>query len=626
MPSLTYTCDKQVKVGARVLVPLGETKQAVGIVRAVGVALPVKGELKSVIEVLDILPLLGQRELRFMQWIADYYLCSMGDTLRALQSPLFSSEIRSIDCRYFKPKFVKINGEKQRINVNLTSRCKEITPLPPSQFSIKESVTLLHAKSKIDLAALVGGLAVQGQTVLVFAPCSERAQEVYAELEPYFSIALCTNATSMKRRAVLAIDMAVGLAPQVVVGTRAALAPAYESLCGVVIVDEESYRYKSQRVPQLSVRDAALMLASMHGAKSVLISEFPSVESYYNAHYGAWDYIATDAPAEPLRSIVLEHGKDLISKYLKGRIADALTTSKRVVLMQNRRGVASYVECSICGYVPQCVNCSTSLTAHRNLLGCHYCGASVPMLPKCDKCGGEMELRGRGTQRIENQIAELYPQAITVRIDSDSMVEDGGKIQSDWQIAIGTKMIIDTIDWDEVGVAAILNVDNIVSAPDFRASEETFRIVGTMAARCREVGAELIVQSSHLGNAEVDDALNFRYDPFYIRAIVDRKAALFPPHSRMIKFTFRGTQLSDVVNFARESEAVLRPIFAHRLSPMHQPMVERQVGDHIIELLLKIERGRSSAKAKELIRANLAPIIRRAMHAKVAISAQSDPL
>lgn len=627
--ALTYTCDLPVKVGARVIVPLGESV-VVGVVRAVGVEAPVRGELKSVIEVLDALPLIGERELRFIDWIADYYLCGKGDVLRAIFSPLFSAEIAKIDCRYFKPKRVKVDGKPQLINVNLRNRQVEKLPPPASQFAITESITLLHAKQKIDLSALVASLIDGEKPVLVLAPTNERAAQIMSELEPYFRAALCSNITTIKRRAALMIDLAVGLpaqfTPQVIVGTRAALGIGYQSLGAVVIVDEESFRYRSQRVPLIWVRDAALMLASLHGAKSVLISEFPTVESFYNARHGAWAYLSTDARQAPLRSIVLEHGKELISKYLRKRIAEELAAGKRVVLMQNRRGMASYIECVTCGHIPQCASCSTSFTAHRHLLGCHYCGATTQIPEKCEKCGGEMELRGRGTQRIEDQISILCPDANIVRIDSDMYAEAGFHIDPNWQIAIGTKMVIEAIDWAEVGVASILNVDNMISTPNFRASEETFRTVGTMAARCCDADAELVVQSSALGNADVDDALNFRYESFYIRAIEDRRAALFPPHSRMIRLTFRGEAMADVVAAAKEAEAALRQIFAHRLSPMYQPLVERQSGDHIIEMLLKIERGRSSAKAKELLRSRLSPIISRNARSKVAISAQSDPL
>lgn len=597
-----------------------------GVVARIGVEPPDKGELKSVAEVIDLIPLIGERELQFINWISDYYLCGNGDTLRAMMSHLFSSDIQGLFCRYFKPKKKKIDGVATMIDVNLEKRRTEKLPYPKPQFTLHKSITLLHAKQKIDLPSLVASLYAEGSTVVVLAPTSHRAKLINDELEPYFATAICSQATVMKKRAALAIDCAVGLAPQVVVGTRAALGIAYGSISAVVVTEEESFRYKSQRTPQLSVRDAALMLASLHNAKSVLISEFPSVESYYNATSGSWDYIAAESTHRPLRSIILEHGKELLSKYLRRRIAETLIEGKRIILMQNRRGIASYTECTACGHVPQCSNCSTSLTVHRHLLGCHYCGTSVSMPEKCEKCGGVMELRGHGTQRIEDLITTLYPEARTVRIDSDAYADEDYKINPDWQIAIGTKMVIENVDWQNIGLASMLNIDNMLSAPDFRSSEEVFRTVGTMAARCAERDAELVIQSSALTNVDVDDAINFRYESFYTRVIEDRRAAIFPPHSRMIKLSLKGEYMPRVVEFARAAEAALRPIFAHRLSPMHQPMVERQSGDHIIEMLVKIERGRSSAKAKELIRHHLSPIIRSARKAKVAISAQSDPL
>ncbi len=629
LPTLTYSTTERVSVGCRVAVPVGKSKNIVGIVWQTDVVEPQNSDkIKPIIEVLDCVPLINETQRKFVQWFSSYYLCSLSETLRTLCPQLFSNEFDGISSRYIKPKKAK----KRKVE----SKDSEIEPQneirPPKlgfEIENESAITLLHTSSDIDIVALVAKYIEKNKTVLITAPTPEKAAAIHSLIEPFYSSKLCTSATSTKNRVRLTINLATGIAPQVVVGTRSALLLPYSSLSTVIITEEHSFYYRSYRVPYFSARDSAIMLGSLHKCKTLLISQFPTVENYYNAKSSAsWSYQRVDPQKSlaELKSIILERGKEMISKYAIEHIGAALENGKKCVMLQNRRGIASYIECDICSHTPQCPNCSTSLNLHSHLLGCHYCGYSTSIEVKCSVCGGTMRRKGRGTQQLERQLVELFPDAKIIRLDGDTLVENPKKIlENGWDIAIGTTVVVELVDWSEVGVAVIANVDNMLSTADFRADEETFRVVGTMASKCREVGAELIIQSSRLDYDAVNDAINNKTDKFYIEQIAQRQPSMFPPHSRMVKVEFRGRELRAVMEVAKVVEKQLRDIFAHRLSPLHQPMVERQRGEHIVQLLLKIERGRSSARAKILLDNALKNNAKLSARNRVTIEVQTDP-
>lgn len=627
---------------------MGSNKLVTGIVWSIGGEEPTgSGKIKEVIDVLDAVPLLGELERKYAQWFCSYYMCTLSKALQTLAPQLFSKEMNELVCRYIRPKKAKKPRKKrsdkqvaeqsaeQSIEPNIESSAESPQPAPQLGFEIdnKSSITLLHTATAIDIRAVANQYVCEGKTVLIIAPTAEKAALIHKELTPLFSAELCTTARTTKKRAQLTVNLATGLQPQIVVGTRSALLLPYPQLSAVIITEEHSFYYKSHREPHFSTKDCAIMLSSLHGSKTILISAFPTVENYYNANYSqVWNYQRIEAPHTPhepleeLKYIVLERGKEMISKYAKQSIEEALKSGKKAIVMQNRRGVASFTECGICNHTPQCPNCSTSLTLHSHLLGCHYCGYHTPIELRCTMCGGKMHRRGRGTQQLEKQLSELYPTARIARFDADTLTESHKIIaDQEFDIAVGTLVVIDIVEWDKVAVAVIANVDNMLTVPDFRAEEDTFRVVGTMAMRCQEVGAQLIVQSSRLDYEALNDALQNRAHKFYTSQIAQREHSMFPPHSRVIKIEFRAAELRAAMPLAKECEDRVRKIFAHRLSPLHQPVVERQRGEHIIQLLLKIERSRSSTKAKELLLEVINDIRPKAQRQKVIITLEADP-
>ncbi|MFI3288347.1 MAG: primosomal protein N' [Rikenellaceae bacterium] len=635
---LTYRCPSgAVRVGMRVVVEVGSSRRVVGIVAKVtdgegdGGGFGEKSKIKDIIEILDGISLLSSKDIEFTEWVASYYMCKVGEVVKYGYSPLLSVEMSRLSSSY--------KAVAKRAKESLKESVEGVFDLPRDKSIVLVHRELSEDSSSMALCSIVealrrgAGAQSMGKHILVLCPTPREAAKVHKALERYFTVGLYTSAVAMKKRAHLVSQCASGLEPQVIVGTRIALWLPSERLGGVVVCDEDSRSYRSMRAPFYSARECALMLASLREVRCVLQSGFPSVESYYNAKYGQWGYIPPKGSEKKLRSIVLERGKDLVSKYTLEKIEKAIGEGKKAVLMQNRRGVASWTECEGCGYVPQCPNCSTSLNVHRTLLGCHYCGYSEPIEHQCKECGATMIPKGRGTQQIEAQIMAKFEGCNIVRLDSDSVADrelsarDVVKGKNDqWDIAIGTTMVLSSEVWDSVGVVAVLNVDNMLTAPDFRVEENALRTLGQLAQRCWAVDAELIIQSSRLDHRAVEAVLNENSQEFYDTQIIERKRAMFPPHSRMIRLELRGKELREVVDVASQLETKLRGFFAHRLSPIYQPSVERQRGEYIVEMTLKIARGESFARAKDILGDTLRGFMQKVRSGRVSIDIEVDPL
>ncbi len=634
---LTYRClSRAVRVGMRVVVEVGASRRVVGIVAKVseegdGGFFGEQSKIKDIIEVLDGISLLSALDIEFTEWVASYYMCKVGEVVKYGYSPLLSVEMSRLSSSY--KAVAKRAKESPKESVEGDFDLPKDKNIVLVHRELGEDSPSIALRSIVE--ALRGEISAQsvGKHILVLCSTPREAVKVHKALEGYFTVGLYTSAVAMKKRAYLFSQCASGLSPQVIVGTRTALWLPSEGLGGVVVCDEDSRSYRSVRAPFYSARECALMLASLRGVRCVLQSSYPSVESYYNARYGQWGYISPQRSEKKLRSIVLERGKDLVSKYTVEKIEKALGEGKKAVLVQNRRGVASWTECEGCGYVPQCPNCSTSLNVHRTLLGCHYCGYSEPIETGCKECGATMIPKGRGTQQIEAQLMSKFEGCNIVRLDSDSIADrelsarDVVKGKNDqWDIAIGTTMVLSSEVWDSVGVVAVLNVDNMLTAPDFRVEENALRTLGQLAQRCRAVDAELIIQSSRLDHRAVEAVLGEESQEFYDTQIIERKNAMFPPHSRMVRLELRGKELREVVNCASQLETKLRGFFSQRLSPIYQPSVERQRGEYIVEMTLKIARGESFARAKEILGDTLRDFMPKVRSSRVSIDIEVDPL
>lgn len=298
----------------------------------------------------------------------------------------------------------------------------------------------------------------------------------------------------------------------------------------------------------------------------------------------------------------------------KERIDRRLSRGEQVMLFQNRRGVAPYIECSACGYVAQCPHCNVSLTLHRSgVLRCHYCEYSTPQPPVCPKCGKE-ELQGRGfgTEKIEEQIAQTFPTARVVRMDRDTttsatalrrIVESFERGESD--VMVGTQMIAKGFDFERVTMVGILNADNLLLNPDFRAEERAFALMMQVAGRAgrREGGeAEVVIQTSQPAHRIINFVRDGDYDTMARTLLEEREKYFYPPYARITNITLRHHDRDALYRAANALSEALRARFGRRVRGPVSPPVDRVRGEWIVSFILKVESGASSQRARDLLR------------------------
>jgi len=410
---------------------------------------------------------------------------------------------------------------------------------------------------------------------------------------------------------------------RMVLGARSAVFLPFQEL-GLVIIDEEhdaSYK-QDDPAPRYHARDAAIMLASQQGAKVLLGSATPAIETYYLARSGRYGYVRLDEryggikmPEIRLADIRLESRERLMKADLTGSlynaIADALEKKQQVILLQNRRGYVPFTECSICGWSPGCPNCDITLTYHKlaHQWRCHYCGHKELPVASCKACGSHaLVTRGFGTEKIEEEISILFPEAALGRLDQDAtrkkhayaqIIRDFemGKIQ----ILIGTQMVSKGLDFDNVTLVGVLNADLSLRIPDFRAQERTFQLLEQVSGRAgrRDIQGLVIIQSRNVKEPIFKLVQEHDYDTFADAQLQDRQKHDYPPYVRLIRITLRHKDFDKVEKAAQELVLRLQHALAHRVLGPATPGVSRIRQEYIREILIKLERDKlDPAKAK----------------------------
>lgn len=595
-PTLTYLCEGDVGIGCRVVVPWGSYgyKEVTGVVlhTDVEVAEEIKDKIRPIIDILDVIPLVPQKTLDFWIWLSQYYMCPLGEVLRTQFSPILST------VHIFR---TTLKGRNKRVKYSV-----EMPEVLPFILDSSTTTTIINEQLPLKIESLVEDLLANDGTILILAPTPEQVKSIGQTLGKWWKVELYYSSTGIQKRGDVFVNVATGTAAKIVVGTSQAMSLPFIKLGAIVVLDAHSSVYKSDRQPQYRASDAALYLAALHSVQCFLVSKTPSVESFYNALHNNWISVKTSKlETPPLRSIVLERGKELISKYLRTKIGQALEIEGQAVVFQNRRGYSSWIECTSCGYTPRCPYCSASLTYHseKEALQCHYCGHSTPFSPICPTCNSKMDYCGRGTERLQEQLQKLFPEAKVIRVDSDTIKDQPIEtIEPDWQIMVGTQIILDErLDFSQVEVVGVANADNIASSADFRSNETTFRTINMLGRRCRESDAELVIQTTKVDDFVINAALKDDFLGFYNNEIEDREKSSYPPFVRLIRIELRSKVESSVFAAASELEESLREVFNDRLSPLYQPIVNKQSGENIVLMLLRIERSSSAAKAKGLL-------------------------
>ncbi|HQG57251.1 MAG TPA: primosomal protein N' [Bacteroidales bacterium] len=411
----------------------------------------------------------------------------------------------------------------------------------------------------------------------------------------------------------------------VILGVRSSIFLPFRSL-GLIIVDEEhdaSYK-QDDPAPRYNARDSAIILASLHSAVTILGSSMPSVESYHNALIGKYgltelterfgmskmpEIIIVNTREAYRKKLMISH----FSPQLIEAIEEALGRNEQIMLFRNRRGFASYLECRECGCIPVCDRCAVNLTYHKgtNKMICHYCGYTSNVPPICPSCGSlSIETRSFGTEKIEDEIKIIFPEAVVARMDLDTTRRGDSinMIMRDFEaghidILVGTQMILKALDFENLTVVGILNADSLLNYPDFRANEKAFQMMTQVCGRARRghKRSKVIIQAADPWHKILQYVIRNDYQAFYESQIEERKTFNYPPFSRLIKITLKHKDRNILNDISDYLGSLLRNHFGINVLGPEFPIIPMIQQWHLKVILVKIEKEKPLLQAKELI-------------------------
>lgn len=691
----------KVKEGMRVLVPWGRSKKYMAIVARMHEKKPEGYAVKEILQVMDVEPVLLERQLKLWQWIAEYYISPLGDVYKAALPAGLKAEDG------YKPKtelYVRLGRQfqsEQALNValNMLARAdKQLSAFncylemshwdmigsePIKEITREELMNTSHTNlSIINLLVKRGMLETYEQEVgrlnnggeahpENIKKLNEAQQEAYNKILFSFlkkNVTLLHGVTSsgkteiyihLIKQAIDRHEQVLYLLPEialtvqimerlkrvfgnrlgiyhskysdaerveiwrkqlsecpydVILGARSAVFLPFQRL-GLVIIDEEhETSYKQQDpAPRYHARSVAIVLAQMYGAKTLLGSATPCLESYHNAQTGKYGlvelterYKGIEMPEiQVVNTKDLQHRKmmnGLFSPLLLAKIREALERDEQAMLFQNRRGFAPMIECKQCGWVPRCQNCDVSLTLHRNMnqLTCHYCGYTYRIPTECPACGcTDLQTRGYGTEKIEEDVRNIFPEARVARMDLDTtrtrhayerLISDFSAGRTD--ILIGTQMISKGLDFGRVSVVGILNADGMLNIPDFRAYEHAYMMMAQVSGRAgrRNKRGLVILQTKAPDQPIISQVMHNDYASFFRNQMEERRTFHYSPFYHLI-YIYLKHQRDEVVNTASiELGSRLRQWFGTRVLGPDKPAVAKVKALNIRKLVLKLEK------------------------------------
>lgn len=411
----------------------------------------------------------------------------------------------------------------------------------------------------------------------------------------------------------------------IILGVRSSVFLPFQNL-GLVIVDEEhETTYKQQDpAPRYHARNAAIVLAMMYGAKTLLGTATPSIETWQNAVAGKYGFVQLKERYKEIQlpEIVPVDIKELYRKkrmigpfspLLIQYMREALDQKEQVILFQNRRGFAPMIECRVCGWVPKCQNCDVSLTYHKgiNQLTCHYCGYTYQVPVRCPACDGtELTNRGFGTEKIEDDIKVIFPEAKVARMDLDTTRTRSAyeKIIADFEqgktdILIGTQMVSKGLDFDHVSVVGILNADTMLNYPDFRSYERAFQLMAQVAGRAgrKNKRGRVVLQTKSIDHPIIHQVIANNYEGMVDGQLAERQMFHYPPYYRLVYVYLKNKNEGLLEQMAAVMGDKLRAVFGNRVLGPDKPPVARVQTLYIRKIVLKVEHTAPMARARELL-------------------------
>lgn len=498
----------------------------------------------------------------------------------------------------------------------------------------KHSVSLLHGvtssgKTEIFIQLIDYTLKLRKQ-VLYLVPEIALTTQLTRRLQAVFGpqVVIYHSRFSDAERVEIWYKLLTTNEPLVVIGARSSVFLPFASL-GLVIVDEEHEQSYKQfdPAPRYNARDVAMMLARLHGAKTLLASATPTVETYYKAKTGKYGLVSlTERYGDiSLPSIeVLDMGKAHKKGEVDGSLAgttvkmarEALQRNEQVIFFHNRRGYSPVARCKSCEFIPRCSDCDVSLTYHRNIdrLVCHYCGKEYAMPSRCPVCKEPtMEVSGFGTERVEENIAATFPDSRVLRMDLDTtrnkdnysdIIDTFSEGKAD--ILVGTQMVTKGLDFGKVSTVAVLNADLLLNYPDFRATERTFNMLEQVSGRAgRRNGMEgkVVVQTRHPEHPVMNYLLKHDYEGFYNYELSERESFGYPPFTRLIYIFVRHREEGICDSAAKSLDELLTSQLGNRIFGPHTPAVSRVKNMYLRRIMVKVEAGVSLGQVRSILKA-----------------------
>lgn len=658
----TYSVPDELSLpapGTRVVVPLMK-KEVRGIVLREHTE-PIEeafvAKIKPILSVSETAPVVTPEQLALWQWMSSYYMCTLGEVMAAALP-------NGLDKRLMDPP------KRRRTHIApYTGTIEPMHDLSDAQtkaadeietfWSQGKDIVLLHgvtSSGKTDLYIhLIAQQLAAGKNVLYLVPEIALTTQLTSRLQRIFGDKLIvyhsrfTDAEREERYLQITNHQSQITNNFVVIGARSAVFLPIPNI-GLVIVDEEhepSYK-QAEPNPRYHARAAAIILAQTHQAKVLLGTATPSLESYYLANKGVYGLVrlaerfgGVELPDIQLIDLKRQYErKEMYGHFsdpLVERIRQCLAEQKQVILFQNRRGYAPQLQCVNCCQPPRCVQCDVPMTLHMrdHELRCHYCGYHAPIPAVCPQCGGELKAIGFGTERIEDEIQTLFPEAKVLRMDLDttrnkSAYQDiiNAFANHECDILVGTQMVTKGLHFDDVRLVAVLNADPLFNQPDFRAYERAYQMLEQVAGRAGRKGTkgEVWIQTFDPNNIVLSMVQRHDYQALYDHQIAERKLFNYPPFYRVIRLQLKDHNGVRVHRVATDLQTYLQRIFAHRVSGVIIPSVERVQAYSIRELTIRIESTANMAEAKRRLREGIEHIFSMKSNKNTKLIIDIDPI
>ena len=620
--------------GSRVIVPLMK-KEIRGVVlreHPEPVEESFQRKIRPISSVLEDAPTVSGEQLALWQWMSSYYMCTLGEVMSAALPGGLDKRLTNPPKRR-RTSLKPYSGPIETLH-DLSLAQTRCTDEIETYWRSGKDIVLLHgvtSSGKTDIYIhLVQSQLAQGKNVLYLVPEIALTTQLTSRLQCIFGDRLLvyhsrfTDAEREQRYREVLNEQADSKA-FVVLGARSAVFLPIPRI-GLIIVDEEhepSYK-QAEPAPRYHARAAAIVLAKEHRAKVLLGTATPSMESYFLALKGVYGLVSlterfggVELPDIKLVDLKRQYErKEMYGHFsdpLVDRIRLCLEDNKQVILFQNRRGYAPLIQCTSCGQPPRCVQCDVPMTLHKkeNELRCHYCGYRTLVPSVCPQCGGELKMLGFGTERIEDEIQNLFPQARVLRMDLDttrnkSAYQDiiNAFASHECDILVGTQMITKGLHFDDVRLVAVLNADPLFNQPDFRAYERAFQMLEQVAGRAGRKGTkgEVWIQTFDPQNKVLQMVQNHDYHSLYQQQIAEREMFNYPPFYRIIRLQMKDHNALRVQDLAVQLQQHLVKIFGNRVSAVIVPSIERVQAYTLRELTLRIESRANMTEAKRRIK------------------------